>query len=181
MEAMREADAHDERPPVKLRTVTDDDREFLTKVYASSRADELALVEWDAAQKDAFVRQQFDAQHGEYSARFPDAQYRIILFEDQPAGRIWIGRDEEQIRLLDIALLPEYQNRGIGTALLSDLCAEAAREGKPLRHMVFKFNTAAMRFYERMGFTQIDDVGAYIHMERRPPESPGETMRGSDD
>lgn len=180
MEAMREAGTESERPPVGLRAVTPDDREFLISVYASSRADELALVAWDEAQKNAFIRQQFDAQQHEYSARFPDALYSVILFEGQPAGRIWIGRDEEQIRLLDIALLPEYQNRGIGAALLRDLCAEAARERKPLRHMVFKFNTAAMRFYERMGFTQIEDVGAYIHMELPAPATPLNSTKSDD-
>lgn len=166
-EAAAAADTPVEHEPVKLRPTTAADREFLLRVYFSTRADELALVEWDDGQKWAFVRQQFDAQQQEYSARFPDAQYDIILFNGEPAGRLWIGRDEEQIRLLDIALLPEYQNRGIGAVLLRSLAAEAAREEKPLRHMVFKYNTAAMRFYERLGFRQIDDVGAYVHMELR--------------
>jgi len=78
-----------------------------------------------------------------------------------------IGEDEEQIRLLDIALLPQFQKRGAGTLLLRELMNEAARAGKLLRHMVFVLNDSAHRFYERLGFVVIEDVGAYKHMEWR--------------
>ncbi|HEV2706678.1 MAG TPA: GNAT family N-acetyltransferase [Pyrinomonadaceae bacterium] len=175
MEEIGVAETRDVRPPVTLRPVTTQDREFLVKVYASTRADEMALVDWDEATKDAFVRQQFEAQHQQYSARYPDARYQIVLYAGEPAGRIWVGEDETQIRLLDIALLPEYRNRRVGAALLADLLEEAARARKPLRHMVFKFNPDATRFYERLGFRPIEDVGAYIHMEYLPDEGQGET------
>lgn len=157
----------DENGHVGLRAVKSADEDFLLGVYAASRADEMALVDWDDEQKMAFLRSQFEAQAAQYHARFPDAEYSIILYDDQPVGRFWIGRAPEQIRLLDIAILPEFQNRGVGAVLLKNLVAEAEQNGLPLRHMVFKMNTAAFRFYERFGFTPIDDVGAYIHMERR--------------
>jgi ribosomal protein S18 acetylase RimI-like enzyme len=153
---------------VRLRPVEPADEEFLLRVYASSRADEMALVPWDEEQKLAFVRSQFEAQSAQYGERFPDAEYSVILYRGSPAGRLWIGRTPEQIRLLDIAILPEFQNQGIGAALLKRLVAESEQRGLPLRHMVFKLNDAALRFYRRFGFKQIDDVGAYIHMERRP-------------
>lgn len=158
----------DESVEVRLRAVGVEDEDFLLQVYAASRADELALVPWDEEQKRAFVRQQFEAQHAQYYERFPDAEYSVILYGDRQVGRFWIGRTPEQIRLLDIAILPEFQNRGIGAALLKTLLAESEAAGKPLRHMVFKMNTAALRFYERFGFSPIEDIGAYIHMERRP-------------
>lgn len=158
----------DEGGDVRLRPVEPEDEDFLLRVYAGSRADELALVPWDEEQKRAFVRSQFEAQHAQYYERFPDAEYNVILYRGHPAGRLWIGRTPEQIRLLDIAILPEFQNQGIGAALLKSLLAESEQSGLPLRHMVFKLNTAALRFYGRFGFSQIEDVGAYIHMERRP-------------
>ncbi|HEV2882784.1 MAG TPA: GNAT family N-acetyltransferase [Pyrinomonadaceae bacterium] len=158
----------DEDGEVRLRPVEPDDEEFLLRVYGTSRADELALVPWDEERKLAFVRSQFEAQYAQYSERFPDAEYDVILYRGRPAGRLWIGRTAEQIRLLDIAILPEFQNQGIGATLLKSLLAESEQCGLPLRHMVFKLNAAALRFYQRFGFSQIDDVGAYIHMERRP-------------
>jgi GNAT superfamily N-acetyltransferase len=118
-----------------------------------------------------FLRWQFDLQRKEYSSRFPNAEYQVIVVDDHPAGRIWVGSDDEQIRLLDIALMPEFQNRGVGTVLLQRLMGQARQTGKALRHMVFVLNNNADRFYERLGFTVIDDLGAYRHMEWRGNKS----------
>ena len=153
---------------VELRPVTASDDEFLLSLYASTREDELAQAEWAEGQKEMFLRWQFDLQRREYDARFPDASYNVILVDQQPVGRIWVGSDDEQIRLLDIALLREFQNRGIGTALLQRLKNQAANGSKALRHMVFVLNNNAERFYERLGFKRIEDLGAYKHMEWRP-------------
>jgi GNAT superfamily N-acetyltransferase len=153
---------------VEVRPVSPTDDDFLVSVYASTRADELAQAEWEEGQKEMFVRWQFDLQRREYNARFPDAAYSVILVDQQPAGRIWVGEDQDQIRLLDIALLPDFQNRGVGTVLLQRLINYAAQDGKVLRHMVFVLNNNAERFYERLGFKLIEDLGAYKHMEWRP-------------
>ena len=154
-----------------LRRVGPDDEEFLVALYASTREEELAQVEWAEGQKDQFLRWQYGLQRSEYQTRFPDADYYIVLIDNQLAGRIWIGRDHQQIRLLDIALLPEFQKRGIGTILLRRLIDEANQTNKFLRHMVFVLNNDAHRFYERLGFAVIEDFGAYKHMEWRPERS----------
>ena len=153
---------------LELRPVTFDDDQFLLSVYESTRKDELDQVEWPEGQREAFLTWQFELQRREYDARFPDADYSIILVNGHAAGRIWIGNDAEQLRLLDIALLPEFQNRGVGTALLRRLMDQAAQTGKVLRHMVFVLNNDAHRFYEGLGFLVIEDLGAYKHMEWRP-------------
>ncbi len=159
-----------------LRRVTLSDQQFLMSVYESTRSDELDQVEWPEGQREAFLRWQFELQKREYDARFPDADYFIILIAGKVAGRIWIGTDQNQIRLLDIALLPEFQNRGAGTQLMRLLIDEARRTNKPLRHMVFVLNNNATRFYERLGFVIIEDLGAYKHMEW--PMSPPPTLVG---
>ena len=152
---------------VELRPVTDDDDQFLLSVYASTREDELSKVEWAEGQKEMFLRWQYDLQRREYSSRFPDGDYHVIVVDDRPAGRIWVGSDDKQIRLLDIGLLPEFQNRGVGTALLQRLMDQATKSGKALRHMVLVLNNDADRFYVRLGFTVIEELGAYRHMEWR--------------
>jgi len=154
-----------------LRRVGPDDEEFLVALYASTREEELAQVEWAEGQKDQFLRWQYGLQRSEYQTRFPDADYYIVLMDNQAAGRIWIGRDHQQIRLLDIALLPGFQNRGIGTILIRRLIDEASQTNKFLRHMVFVLNNDAHRFYEKLGFAVIEDLGAYKHMEWRPEGS----------
>lgn len=154
---------------VSLRPATAEDYEELVRVYASTRAEELAQVTWwDEAQKLAFCRAQYDAQKHEYEVRFPEAEYDVIVLEGRCAGRLWVGRSEREIRLLDIALLPEAQKRGVGTALLRHLMEEASRTGKRLRHMVFILNQDALRFYQRLGFEVFEQAGGgYLHMEWR--------------
>src|SRR6266550_2085169 len=134
-----------------LCPATNDDEASLLSVYGSTRNRELSQVEWQEGQREAFLKWQFEMQRREYDARFPDAEYNVVLIDDQPAGRIWIGRGEDEIRLLDIALLPDFQQRGAGTVLLRRLIDEAAVANKPLRHMVFVLNDDAHRFYERLG------------------------------
>ena len=160
----------DESPSVRLRPVTPGDDEFLLEVYGASRADEMALVTWwTDEQKRFFLKSQLDAQRGEYEKRFPAADYSVILVNDQPAGRLWVARTPEQIRLLDIALLPAFRRRGIGAVLLHRLIEESEAKGLPLRHMVFELNPDAVRFYERLGFALLEQHGAYLEMERVPP------------
>lgn len=154
---------------VTLRPVTDNDEEILLKIYASTREDEMQqAVGWTDEQKEMFLRWQLQMQRRDYEARFPDADYRLILFKGKPAGRLWVGRTPEQIRLLDIAILPEFQNRKIGGYLLRQLIEESEETGIPLRHMIYKLNTEARRFYERLGFKLVEDDRMYLLMERHP-------------
>ncbi len=165
--------------PLRLRRATAEDDDFLLSVYESTRAEELDQATWMEGQREAFLKWQFILQRQEYETRFPDAEYYVILIGDERAGRIWIGRDAEQIRLLDIAILPEFQNRGAGTHLLKGLIDEATETGKLLRHMVFVLNNDAHRFYERLGFVIIDDLGAYKHMEWKSSEGGKQKAEGS--
>ncbi len=154
---------------VTLRPATEDDYEELVGIYASTRADELAQVTWwDDAQKLAFCRMQYHAQKTEYDARYPDAQYDLILLEGRTAGRLWVGRDDEEIHMLDVTVLPWAQGQGVGTALVRALIEEARASGKRLRHMVFVMNEGARRLYERLGFVVFEEVGGtHLHMEWR--------------
>ena len=167
----------DESAAISLRSVRPDDRAFLLSVYASTREPELATVEWDAAQKAAFVEMQFDAQHAYYQEHYAGAAFDIILVDGQPAGRLYVSREDDEIRIVDIALLPEFCNRGIGTTLLRGLQSEAAAAGKPLRIHVERFNPA-LRLYERLGFRPIEDKGVYLFMEWSSDKSQAPRLRG---
>jgi ribosomal protein S18 acetylase RimI-like enzyme len=152
-----------------FRRATDDDRALLQRVYASVRADELARVpEWSDAQRAAFVEQQFNAQHIAYRHRYPAADWLLILLDDAPAGRLYLDRTPERIHIIDIALLPEFRGRGIGTRILGHLFDEgAASGGIPVRIYVERFNPA-LELYRRLGFEMVDDSNpVYWLMERR--------------
>ena len=110
---------HDnESAAISLRSVRPDDRAFLLSVYASTRELEVAtVVDWDAAQKAAFVRMQFDAQYAYYQENYEGAAFDVILVGGQPAGRLYIHPRDDEIRIMDIALLPEHRRSGTGTTL----------------------------------------------------------------
>lgn len=153
---------------VTLRAIQEEDLEFLLRLYASTRAEEMAIVtDWTDEQKDQFVRMQFQAQHAWYQEHYGGAQLDLILAEGIPAGRFYVHRRETEIRLMDISILPEYRNRGIGTALLRELFAESAATGKPVTIHVERYNPA-MRLYERLGFVPIADRGVYLLLQRAP-------------
>jgi ribosomal protein S18 acetylase RimI-like enzyme len=152
---------------VSLRRATPEDEDFLFKVYASTRAREMSMVQWDDAQKRAFLQMQHKAQRQSYDENYPSADYNVVFLDERPVGRLWVARTGDEIRLLDIAILPEHQNSGIGTYLLHQLIAEADASGKTLRHTVYKDNTGAQRFYERLGFAPAGEAGMYLFMERK--------------
>ena len=155
------------RPPITLRPITVEDEPFLYRVYADTREDELSPLGWDETEKDSFLRMQFNAQHGFYQEQFPAADFDIILAGDQPIGRLYVDRRDDEIRVVDIALLLEHRNAGIGSMLLNGLLAEASAEGKLVRIHVERFNPA-LRLYERLGFIQVGDNGVYYLMEWCP-------------
>ena len=154
-------------PPVTLRRAEPADEPFLLAVYAATRADELALVDWSDDQKEAFVRQQFAAQDVHYREHYSDVSYDVIEVQGEPAGRLYVARWEDEIRVMDIALLPERRGDGIATQLLGDLLAEARDAGKKVTVHVERHNPA-LRLYDRLGFIPVADLGVYLLREARP-------------
>src|SRR5215467_9126692 len=115
-----------------LRPVLREDEPFLYELYCSTRADEITGFGWDQAQQDAFLQLQFRGQQRHYQVQQLDVDSKIILKAAQPIGQIIVMRSAQEIRLADIALLPEYRGAGIGSGLIGDLCAEARESGKPV-------------------------------------------------
>lgn len=150
-----------------LRPAGPCDAELLYRIYASTREDELAVVPWDAAQKEAFLRMQFAAQDRYYHATFPAASYDLIVSGEEVLGRLYVDRGGPAWLVLDIALLPGHRGRGIGARLLTDLLAEAGAAAKPVQMHVERFNPA-QRLYDRLGFRQIADEGVYLRLEWKP-------------
>jgi ribosomal protein S18 acetylase RimI-like enzyme len=154
---------------ITLRPVMSDDAPFLLRVYAGTREEELAFVDWSAEQKQAFIAMQFRAQDSHYRAHYDGASYDVILVDGAPSGRLYVARWPSEIRIMDIALLPEYRGRGIGTTLLNGLQAEAAEADTSLSIHVECFNPA-QRLYSRLGFEIAGEHGVYLRMEWRPPQ-----------
>lgn len=153
-----------------LRPITDADHDFLRRVYASTREDELAMTPWSDEEKAQFLRFQFHAQHVHYQEHFPDAAFDVIELDGEPIGRLYIDRRADEIRLIDIALLPEYRSQGLGGEILDGILAEG-REKDLLVRIHVEHNNPAMRLYLRLGFRKIEEQGVYHLMECRPSEN----------
>jgi len=150
-----------------LRPVAPADRELLYRIYASTRTEELAVTGWDDTQKAAFLRSQFDAQHRYYMANYRDARFQVIEWERAPVGRLYLARWPDEIRIIDIALLPEYRGQGLGTRLLWDIQTDARQAGLSVTIHVERFNPA-LSLYERLGFRMIEDKGVYLLLKWAP-------------
>lgn len=152
---------------LSLRPVREDDRELLYRIYAGTRHEELALAtDWSDDAKESFLRQQFAAQDLFYRENYPGAELSVVLRDGEPVGRLYVHRRADEIRLMDISLLPERRGRGLGTELLEDLLAEGHAAGKPVTIHVEVYNPA-MRLYQRLGFRRREDKGVYWLMEWR--------------
>lgn len=143
-----------------LRPATETDRPLLRQVYASARAKELAQVDWPEDQKQAFLDQQFNAQDLHYRTYYPTAQFLVIEHAGQPVGRLYLAEWPGELRIMDIALLPEFRGRGWGTALLQQVLAQARAQGLAVSIHVEKFNPA-YRLYTRLGFRPVGEHGLY--------------------
>jgi len=152
-----------------LRPVTADDREFLYSVYASTRTEELSVVPWTDEQKAAFLRMQFDAQDSYYREVYPEGRFLVVTRDDEPVGRLYVVRLADEMRIVDIALLPAHRGAGIGTRLVSDVIAEAAQAGIRVTLHVEPWNPAR-RLYERFGFRTIKPDPVHELMELAPSD-----------
>jgi ribosomal protein S18 acetylase RimI-like enzyme len=154
------------RAPVTTRPVLlPDDADFLLMVYHSTRQAELELVAWPEADKNAFVRSQFEAQSRHYSQHSPHAENSVVLVGGVPAGRLIVERSEGALHIKDIALLPPFRRAGAGSELVNRLIDEAEQRGVPVTCYVEAGNEA-FRFWERLGFVACGSDGVYAALER---------------
>lgn len=152
---------------IDFRVITQEDQQFLYLVYASTRADEMSAVPWTDQQKMDFLRMQFDAQHTYYQKHFEQANFQLILDDEQPIGRLYFDCRDDEIRVIDIALLAEYRGQGNGGKIMQAIIDEGRELSKPVRIHVEQ-NNPAMRFYERLGFKKLEDQGVYYLLEWTP-------------
>lgn len=161
--------------PLTLLPIADGEAlDVLLLIYAGARAHEMQMVNWPVEQKAAFVTQQFNAQHTYYRHQvYPDADYYLIQRAGLTLGRLYIERRliPGSIRIIDIALLPEYRNQGIGAHFVRQVQEEARAQGKSVSIHVEKFNPA-QNLYQRLGFKALYEThGVYLYMEWQPESS----------
>jgi ribosomal protein S18 acetylase RimI-like enzyme len=154
-------------PGLSLRWIGDGDLPFLEDVYASTREEELAPVPWSAGHKRQFLRWQFANQHQYYQQYYPSCEFLVVERAGasgvQRLGRLYVDRWPDQIRLVDIALLPAFRGAGVGGALLRSIMREGEAHRLPVTIHVEATNRA-LGLYRRLGFRHVDSNGIYYLM-----------------
>jgi ribosomal protein S18 acetylase RimI-like enzyme len=152
---------------VTLRPAADGDYDFMRRLYASTRAEEMEGFPFDEEQKRVFLDQQFAGQFEHYRLHYPSCEKNIIEKDGTAIGRLWIDEWRDQIRLVDISLVSELRGAGIGSHLLHEVLARGQAANKPVTIHVEAYNPA-LRLYQRLGFEKVDTNGVYYLMRWTP-------------
>lgn len=150
---------------LQLRPITESDEAFLAKLYASTRQEEMVQSGWPQEEIDRFLLFQFNAQHKYYQMEFTKARYDVVEQAGEAVGRLYVDRRQDEIRIIDIAFLPQHRGKGMGSRLLNELIDEAQEKKLPIRIHV-ENNNPAMRLYKRLGFVKTGETGVYYLMEK---------------
>jgi len=151
-----------------VRPALPQDEIFLYELYSAVRGPEFALAPIPADQKEHLVRMQFHGQMSAYTQMYPNSCYHIVLLDSKPVGRLWVAPGDREFHLVDIAVHPSVQKKGIGTVLVQRLQLEAAGSRLPISSCVFKFNDGSLRFHKRLGFTILREDELYYYMQWKP-------------
>jgi ribosomal protein S18 acetylase RimI-like enzyme len=154
-------------PSITTRAATPDDDALLFELFQAVRAPEFALTPLAPAHLNMLMRMQFAGQKQTYNAQYPGGDH-IILMQTRPIGRIWLHRTASAHHLVDIALLPEFQNRGIGAALIGEAIATARAAGVRLCCSVALTNPGSLRFHQRMGFRIVSQDEVFHQLAVEP-------------
>jgi GNAT superfamily N-acetyltransferase len=163
---------------ISVRPASDRDEAFLRATHDAARHWEFAVL-LQNGQDDLYhkvMAQQYASQHAAYSSKFPAAHYGVIEYAGKPIGRLYVDYRDDEVRVLDIGILPDYRGHGIGQIVLKGICIEAGMRRLPVRLHVH-FLSRARALYDALGFVQTGAEGPHCQMEWRHGD-PDALLRG---
>lgn len=149
---------------IALRPARDADEPFLFELFRALRAGRFDFQPGGHPQMAAMIRLQFRAQEHVLATQHPGSEHSIILTNGVPVGRLRLAREETGFQLADLSILPGYQRKGIGSAVMKKLMASARREGLSIRTTIGQANQASFHFYRNLGFEVTGEDTAYVHV-----------------
>lgn len=155
---------------LQLRVETAGDIDFLSRLYVSTRQEELQQTGWVDAQKLAFLQQQFTFQYTHYELHYADAVRGILEQNGEPCGRLYLQQMPADLRIVDISLLPKWRGQGVGATLIGAVF-ELARGRRSIVSIHVECFNPARRLYDRLGFQEVADLGVYRRMHWTPSDS----------
>jgi GNAT superfamily N-acetyltransferase len=135
-----------------VRPAMVEDEIFLYDLYVALRGPLFAMAPISAEQQQYLLRMQFRAQISSYTQQYPNSCYHVVLLDSRPVGRLWVAPGERSFHLVDIAIHPNVQSKGLGTVLIQRLQQEAGKGRAPIYSTVDRFNPGSLRFHQKLGF-----------------------------
>lgn len=150
---------------VSLCPVESSHTDFLLQLFKECRPDLELIGGINEKQKEDIIFQQFTLEQEQLIKMYPDVEFNVVMLNEKPVGRIYIYHGETADRILEIGLLAEYRNLGIGRKLITTAIENAIRKNKSVRLQVAWFNQRAYKFYKEIGFRVIENQGVSFEME----------------
>jgi ribosomal protein S18 acetylase RimI-like enzyme len=150
---------------IRLRMATDADAAFLFELFRATRGGPLRLGGLPEAMIDNLLTMQYRARNQGYGERFPEVRRLVVETADGPIGELIEHDEADAVYIVDIALLPDQQQRGIGTVLVRSVMEQATARGG-VRAIVMVNNAASLKMFGRLGFRDTGN-GDEAHVELR--------------
>ena len=112
---------------------------------------------WDDRAQEDFFRRSFNS-----------TAVQLIVLDRADVGLLHVEREARELFLANIQVLPEFQNRGLGAAVVRTVMESARSLRLPVRLQVLKVNTSARRLYERLGFVLVGETPAHAMLRWTP-------------
>src|SRR5258708_16827353 len=138
-----------------VRPALPQDEIYLYELYVAVRGPQFAQAPITAEQRENLLRMQFQAQLSSYTQQFPNSCYHLVLLDGKPVGRLWVAPSDGAFHLVDIAIHPDVQSKGLGAVLIQRLQQEAQQAKLPIRSTVDRFNPGSLPFNHRLGFSLV--------------------------
>jgi len=141
-----------------LRPVTVEDHDFVVELNRVAMGSYLeATFGWNDAALSAYLDERFDASGGQ-----------VIQVAGVDVGELLVEERPDRLFVVRLALLPEWQGRGIGSAVVSTLVDRARELGAAVVLDVLGVNSRAVRLYESLGFVRIAESETDVSMRLEP-------------
>jgi Predicted acetyltransferase len=157
-----------EKLGISLELVQTKHDDLLLKIFKESRQDFAWINGISEEQKETIIFQQFIAEREQLKFVYPEAELNVVILDKKPIGRLYIYYGKNEDRILEIGLLEDYRDRGIGTTIVTKVIEKAIEKGKVVSLQVAWFNHAAYRFYEQLGFQVVENKGIAYEMKYIP-------------
>ncbi len=152
---------------VCLRPEIPEDADFLEDLFVANKDDAPGWRELLPAERTRLLKEQSALQRLHYRKFYPQAWFTIIEVEGKPAGRLCVNQSPKEMRVVDISILPEYRQHGIGSRLIQQVITESTRLKRPLR-LCAELGSTVHSFYQKLGFIEFKRDGTHVHYQWVP-------------